>query len=50
VSIEVGEGIERWTARRNTALDIIQGKTTVSESSRQFERPSSENESWNDQA
>ena len=31
-------------------MDIIQGKTTVSESSRQFDLPPSEIESWIDQA
>ena len=46
------EEIKRWTARRKSALvlDIIQGKTTVSESSRQFDLPPSEIESWIDQA
>ncbi len=46
------EEIERWTARRKSALvlDIIQGKTTVSESSRQFDLRPSEIESWIDQA
>jgi len=36
MSIEMDEEIKRWTARRKSALvlDIIQGKTTVSESSR----------------
>ena len=33
------EEIKRWTARRKSALvlEIIQGKTTVAESSRQFD-------------
>lgn len=33
-----GEEIKRWTARRKSALvlEIIQGKTTVSEANRQF--------------
>ena len=46
------EEIKRWTARRKSALvlEIIQGKTTVSESSRQFDLSPSEIESWNDQA
>jgi transposase-like protein len=52
MSIEMEEEIKRWTARRKSALvlDIIQGKTTVSESSRQFDLPPSEIESWIDQA
>ncbi len=47
MSIEMEEEIKRWTARRKSALvlDIIQAKTPVSESSRQFELPSSEIES-----
>jgi hypothetical protein len=52
MSIEMDEEIKRWTARRKSArvLGIIQGKTTVSESSRQFDLPLSEIESWIDQA
>jgi transposase-like protein len=52
MSIAMDEEIKRWTARRKSALvlDIIQGKTTVSESSRQFDLPPSEIESWIDQA
>ena len=48
MSIEMDEEIKRWTARRKSALvlDIIQGKTTASESSRQFDLPPSEIESW----
>ena len=39
MSIEMDEEIKRWTARRKSALvfKIIQGTTTVSESSRQFD-------------
>ena len=42
------EEIKRWTARRKSALvlEIIQGKTTVAEASRQFDIPPSEIESW----
>jgi transposase-like protein len=42
------EEIKRWTARRKAALvlDIIQGKATISEASRQFDLPPSEIESW----
>jgi len=52
MSIEMDEEIKRWLPRRKSALvlDIIQGKTTVSESSRQFDLPPSEIESWIDQA
>jgi dephospho-CoA kinase len=52
MSIEMDEEIKRRMARRNSAvvLDIIQGKTTVSESFRQFDLPSSEMESWIHQA
>ena len=46
------EEIKRWTARRKSALvlEIIQGKTTVAESSRQFDLTPSEIESWVDDA
>jgi transposase-like protein len=46
------EQIKRWTARRKSALvlEIIQGKTAVSDSSRQFDLSPSEIESWIDQA
>jgi transposase-like protein len=42
------EEIKRWTAKRKTALvlEIIQGKTSVSEASRTYDLPSSEIESW----
>jgi hypothetical protein len=52
MSIEMDEEIKRWTARRKSAfsLSIIRGKTTVSESPRQFDLPPSEIESWIDQA
>jgi hypothetical protein len=47
MSIEMNEVIKRWTARWKSALvlDIIQGKTTISELSRQFDLPPSEIES-----
>nr|WP_306589406.1 DUF1153 domain-containing protein [Geothrix sp. 21YS21S-4] len=40
--------IKRWTARRKAALvmEIIQGKTTVAETSRAFDLPPSEIEGW----
>ena len=44
MSIEMDEEIKRWTARRKSALvlEIIKGKTTVSESSRQLDLSPSE--------
>jgi transposase-like protein len=52
MSITMDEEIKRWTAKRKSALvlDIIQGKTTVSEASRQFDLPPAEIENWVDQA
>ncbi|WP_439766313.1 transposase [Falsigemmobacter intermedius] len=46
------DSIKRWTAKRKTALviEIIQGKTTVSEASRSFDLSPSEIESWVDDA
>ena len=43
---------KRWSAKRKSALvlEIIQGKTTVAEASRQFDLTPSELESWVDQA
>ena len=51
MSIVMEEEIKRWTARRKSALvlEIIQGKATVSEASRQFDLPPSEIESWVDE-
>lgn len=48
MSTTMDEDIKRWTARRKSALvlEIIQGKTTVAEASRQFDIPPSEIESW----
>jgi len=42
------EEIKRWTARRKSALvlEILQGKTTVAESSRKFDLMPSEIEGW----
>lgn len=39
---------KRWTAKRKAALvtEIIQGKTTVAEASRNFEVPPSEIKDW----
>lgn len=44
--------IKRWTAKRKSALvlEIIQGKKTVSEASRQFDLSPAEVEEWIDQA
>jgi hypothetical protein len=52
MSIEIDEEIKRWTVRRKSALvlEIIQGKTTVSESFRQLDLSPSEVESRIDQA
>ncbi|MFT8275657.1 DUF1153 domain-containing protein, partial [Kerstersia gyiorum] len=46
------EDIKRCTAKRKSALvlDIIQGKTTVSEASRQYDLSPSEVEQWVDDA
>ena len=48
MSLMMEEEIKRWTARRKSALvlEIIQGKTTVSEASRQFDLAPSEIEDW----
>jgi transposase-like protein len=42
------EEIKRWTAKRKSALvvEIIQGKTTISEASRTYDLPPSEIEGW----
>jgi hypothetical protein len=42
------EEVKRWTARRKSAqvLEIIQGKTTVSEASRRYALAPSEIEEW----
>ena len=48
MSMTMEDSIKRWTAKRKTALviEIIQGKTTVSEASRSFDLSPSEIESW----
>ena len=48
----MNEESKRWSAKRKSALvlEIIQGKTTVSEASRQFDLTPSELESWVEQA
>lgn len=39
MSMKMEDDIKRWTAKRKSALalDIIQGKTTVAEASRQYD-------------
>ena len=51
MTIGMEEEVKRWTARRKLAwvLEIIQGKTTVSEAARQFDLSPSEIEAWVDQ-
>jgi len=48
MSIKMEDEIKRWTAKRKSALvlDIIQGKTTVSEASRAYDLSPSEVETW----
>ena len=48
MSKTMDDSIKRWTAKRKTALviEIIQGKTTVSEASRSFDLTPSEIEGW----
>ncbi|MGE4340438.1 MAG: transposase [Pigmentiphaga sp.] len=52
MSKTMDEDIKRWTAKRKSALvlDIIQGKTTVAEASRQYDLAPSEVEQWVDDA
>lgn len=52
MSMKMEEDIQRWTAKRKAALvmEIIQGKTTVSEASRSFDIAPSEIEEWVDEA
>lgn len=46
------EPVKRWTAKRKSALviEILQGKTTVSEASRSYDLSPSEIEGWVDDA
>ncbi len=50
MSKTMDDEIKRWTAKRKSALvmDIIQGKTTVSEASRSYDLSPSEIEGWVD--
>ena len=52
MSTKMEEDTKRWTAKRKAALvmEIIQGKTTVAESSRSFDIAPSEVEEWVDEA
>ncbi len=52
MSREMEEEFKRWTAKRKAALvmEIIQGKTSVSEASRVFDLPPSDIEEWVDEA
>ena len=52
MSTKMEDEIKRWTAKRKSALvlDIIQGKTTVSEASRAYDLSPSEVEKWVDDA
>src|SRR5690606_9909299 len=51
MSIKMEDEVKRWTAKRKSALvlDIIQGKTTVSEASRAYDLSPSEVEKWVDE-
>ena len=50
MSSQMNEENKCWSAKRKSALvlEIIQGKTTVAEASRQFDLSPSELESWVD--
>lgn len=50
MSTVMEDEIKRWTAKRKSALvvEIIQGKTSVSEASRAYDLPPSEIEGWVD--
>ncbi len=49
---DMEEEIKRWTAKRKSVLvmDIIQGRATMAEASRQFDLPPAEIEDWFNQA
>jgi transposase-like protein len=48
MSMAIDDIINRWTAKRKTALviEIIQGETMVAEASRSFDLSPSEIEGW----
>ena len=52
MSMTMEEGIKRWTAKRKSALviEILQGKTSVSEAARSFDLTPGEIEGWVDDA
>ena len=52
MSVTMDDSIKRWTAKRKAALvvEILQGKTTVAESSRACDLLPSEIEGWVDDA
>ncbi len=52
MSSQMSDENKRWSAKRKSALvlEIIQGKTTVAEASRQFDLTPSELEIWVNQA
>lgn len=52
MSVTMADGIKRWTATRKSALvvEIMQGKTSVSEASRAHDLTPSEIEGWVDDA
>ena len=52
MSSQMSDENKRWSAKRKSVLvlEIIQGKTMVTEASRQFDLTPSELESWVDQA
>ena len=52
MSMTMEDDIKRWTAKRKAALvmEIIQGKTTISEASRAFDVSPAEIEEWVDEA
>ena len=52
MSTAMEDEIKRWTAKRKSALvmEVLQGKTTVTEASRAYDLPPSEIETWIDEA
>ena len=52
MSMTMEDDIKRWTAKRKSALvmEIIQGKTSISEASRAFDVSPAEIEEWVDEA
>jgi len=51
ISMPIEEGIKRWTSKRKAALvmEIIQGKTSISEASRAFDISPTDVEEWVDE-